>query len=129
MVKIQINKIDTNALLDSGCATSVITEKLATYIQATIDYVNPENCETPISANGSCMKVIGHTCLDVNIEGLIIPFNFSILKQITQPIILSVDFLEYTNAEIKWSKHTISFYEMVELPILEQTRVRMWYCL
>ena len=36
-----------------------------------------------------------------------------------QPLILGVDFLEYTNADIKWSKHTISFYEMVKLPILE----------
>ena len=76
MIKIQINKIDTNALLDTGCVTSVITEKLETYIKATIDYINPENCETLISANGSCMKVIGHTCLDVNIGGLIVPFNF-----------------------------------------------------
>ena len=53
MVKIQVNKINTNALLDSGCVTSVITEKLAIYTKATIDYVKPENCETLISANGS----------------------------------------------------------------------------
>ena len=58
MIKIQINKIDTNALLDSGCVTSVITEKLATYIQATIDYVDSENSETLISTNGSCSIVI-----------------------------------------------------------------------
>ena len=59
MIKIQINNIDINALLDSGSFTSVISEKLATYIQATIDYVKSGNFETLISANGSNMKVIG----------------------------------------------------------------------
>jgi len=118
MLRVQLNKFDCNALLDTGCTNSVISEKLALKVNANIIYAAPGSGETLISANGGGMTVIGHTCIDINAGGLIIPFNFAVLKYISQSLIFGMDFLEYTNANMCWSQHTISFFGMVVLPVL-----------
>jgi len=62
-------------------------------------------------ADGQPMKVCGTILLSINIQGLIVPFTFHVLERLTHSLILGINFLSQTKANIDMATRTVTFYD------------------
>ena len=49
--------------------------------------------------------------LSVNIQGLIVPFMFHVLEHLTHNLILGINFLTHTKANIDMASRSVTFYD------------------
>ena len=57
------------------------------------------------------MANLGTTELNVSIQGLIIPFTFIVFDNLAHRVILGVDFLQHSQADLCFQRKLISFYD------------------
>jgi len=57
------------------------------------------------------MKICGTILLSITIQGLIIPFTFHVLERLTHNLILGINFLSQTKANIDMATQTVTFYD------------------
>jgi len=81
--------------------------------------VMPALCNKNLfTADGQPMKVCGTISLSINIKGLIVPLTFHVLERLTHNLILGINFLSQTKANIDLATRTVTFYdELVGLDI------------
>jgi hypothetical protein len=64
-----------------------------------------------ISAGGNPMSVIGKILLPIKLNGLSIPFEFSVIENVTHDCIIGMPFLAHSKANIDLSNHRVTFYD------------------
>ena len=68
--------------------------------------------------------MVGKCLLSVKLGGLTVPFQFLIIRQLSQDLVIGIDFLNYTRAVVNCSESIVSFYDdMVELPVLSKGKM------
>jgi len=96
-------------LLDTGAHSSCLSLSLVRALRLQKD-VMPAICNKNLfTADGQPMKVCGTILLSINIKGLIVPFTFHVLERLTHHLILGIDFLSQTKADIDMATRTVTF--------------------
>ena len=110
-------------MLDTGCGTSVVSERLIRKLGLKILPVDEGQATSLIAANGNVLPVIGKQLLTLKIGGMSIPYEFLIVSKLTQDLILGIDFLTDTKAVIYCSDNTVCFfYDMISVNMLHKCK-------
>jgi len=120
-IHIKICNCFVNALVDTGCSTSVLSEKLLHRIHIPLQKLDPGDPNFLFGANGTRIPIVGKTSLPIKLHGLTVPYQFLVAKTLTHEILLGNDFLRETKALINYSDSSITFYDnMVEMKLLHR---------
>ena len=107
------------ALVDTGAGSSVISERLIRKLGMKIKPLDKNDLSVLSTADGNLIKVKGKVCLSIKLNGLTVPYDFLVVPAITEDLILGIDFLSHTKAEINCSDRTVTFFnDMVSVNIL-----------
>ena len=122
VVEIKIFNHFVHALIDTGSCKSVVSEQLIKELGVKINKGSKlSNFLT--TADGSPMKVLGTAMLNVRISNLSVPYEFLVVSRIQQDMIMGLDFLKYTRAQINCSDNTVTFYDdMIATDLLRHQR-------
>ena len=108
------------ALVDTGATNSIVTIKLVGALRLRMDPPSDSHPKSFIAADNRPIKILGTVSLPVKLNGLTVPFDFFVLDDLSQEIILGMDFLTATQAKIDCTNRTISFYDdMIVLNTIE----------
>lgn len=86
-----INEVATKCLIDSGAASSFISERYANELGLKFDKV--KNKKNWIAANGSPLEILGQVELNIKIGKTNCPDTFIIARNLTQDVIIGTDIL------------------------------------
>ena len=64
-----------------------------------------------MSANGGKLTILGKASVSVKIRGLIIPFEFYVIRGLNHHLILGIDFLVYSKAQIDYQGQSVTFFD------------------
>ena len=85
--------------------------------------IDPGEDQILFAANGGRIRVVGKVSLTIKVGGLNIPYDFLVVNQLTQNLILGINFLQFSRALINLDKQIVTFYDhLVEVNILSKTR-------
>jgi hypothetical protein len=111
------------ALLDTGCGTSVVSERLVQKLRLPIEPIGVGESSVLYGAGGHTIHVLGKTEISLKLGGITVPFDFRVARPLTQDLILGIDFLEGTRAVIDCSDKTVTFFEnMTSVNLLDNKR-------
>jgi len=108
-IKVKIFDHFVVALIDSGSGLSVISERLVRKLRLKIENLDRGQNSILIAANGSPINVKGKVSICIKLGGLSVPFDCLVVENLSQNLILGVDFLESTKALINWEERTVTF--------------------
>ena len=108
-IHVKIFNTFVKALIDTGCSTSVLSEKLIQQLRVMPQQLEVGNPKFLIGANGSKIPIIGKSSLSIKIGGFSVPFEFLVAKFLTHDLLLGNDFLQETKALINYSDNSITF--------------------
>ena len=78
------------------------------------------------AANGNEIRVTGKVSITVKMGGLCVPYDFLVVEDLSQNLILGVDFFQSTKALINYADKTVTFFDdLVELNILSRKRISL----
>jgi gag-polyprotein putative aspartyl protease len=106
-----VNHKPVQALCDTGCAASCISEEYAKKMKLIIS--PPPDSIRLISANNSPIENVGSVDVELCIQGLYVPFTFCVLRSLSHAIILGCDFFRETQAVISYGTRSISLYDQL----------------
>ena len=81
------------ALLDSGASRSIVSHKFVQRFKLNISPLTTGDALVLKTANGEPMNVLGKITLDIKINGLITPYEFYVLQNISHDLIVGLDHL------------------------------------
>ena len=120
-IKIKIFNYFVNALIDTGCSTSVTSEQLIKKLQIPIQRLEKGDPRFLFGANNSRITIVGKTPISIKLNGLTVPFDFLIAKDLSHDILLGNDFLKDTRALIDYSNSSVTFFDhLVEMKLLNK---------
>src|SRR2546425_1719072 len=120
-VQVKIFNHFVTALIDTGCMQSVLSERLLQRLRLFPDKLEVGDTQCLFGANGSRIQIIGKIVISIKLNGLTIPYDFLVAKQLTHDLILGHDFLTETKALINYSDNSITFFEnLVELKLFKK---------
>jgi hypothetical protein len=128
-VRIKIFNYFQVALLDTGCGTSVVSERLVRKLRLPITPIRDGESSVLFGASGHTIHVLGRTEISLKLGGLTVPFNFLVVQPLTQDLILGLDFLESTRAVINCSDRTVTFYDNITAINLLDNKRKIVACL
>ena len=97
------------SLIDTGATRSVISENFAVNMGINIFEEIGDERNILTSATGHMLNILGKAEITIKIEGMILAYTFLVVEQLSQNIILGLDFLEHYKAKIDYSKGVITF--------------------
>jgi len=101
----------------------VLSEQFARKLGIEILRIEKGDITVMVTADGNPIHVVGKSLLSIKLGGLTVPFEFLVVRRLSQNLILGIDFLKHTKAVINCSDKTISFYDdMVQVNILSHDR-------
>ena len=89
-VFVKVRNRNIRTLIDTGAHFSCISLALIRNLHLEKEVVPAPDHKKLFTANG---KILGTILLSVNIQGLIIPFTFYVLEQLTHKLIIGINFL------------------------------------
>src|SRR6267154_5253342 len=120
-VRVKICNNYVIGLLDSGCGMSVVANHFVKKMGWHVENLEEEDLVNLLAANGTSIKVQGKITISLKIGGLVIPFDFLVVEELRQNLILGNDFLNATKAVINYRDGTVSFYDdLVRLNFLSK---------
>ena len=66
-----------------------------------------------VSADGYSLRVVGTTTVNVDLSSGAMSYEFYVLEELSQNVILGLDFLESNGAAMDFKARTISFFDTV----------------
>jgi hypothetical protein len=110
-VPININKLETKAILDTGSTISIVSMKFFKTIQSNKQVVTSIQTVTnsAITANGSHVNFQYRADVHIKIQHLSWTFPFLVSNNLPVDVILGLDFIQYTNMNINAARRQISF--------------------
>jgi hypothetical protein len=92
------------AVLDSGAAVSIITNKLMKKIGLAIG--KPSNVFV-ITANGNRTRALGQIAVNIAIQDVSIPTELQVIESTEETLLLGTDWFTKTNAELSFGSNTV----------------------
>jgi len=105
-VFLKIKHRNIRTLIDTGVHFSCVSLSLLRALHLEKDVVPAPRDKKLFTADGQPMKVCGTILLSINIQGLIVPFTFHVLERLTHNLILGINFLSQTKANIDMATRT-----------------------
>ena len=88
-----------------------MSHKLVKRLQLRPKQPSADEPEFLLAASGAKMPNIGTVEVDVFIQGLVIPFSFCVLNNLTHDCIFGMDFLTSSGAEINLAQQSLTLYD------------------
>ena len=110
-VLLKVKHKTVRTLIDTGAHFSCVSLSLLKRLHLESDVVPAADYKKLYTADGKAMKVFGTILLSVNIQGLIVPFTFHVLEHLTHNLILGINFLSHTKANIDMASRSVTFYD------------------
>ena len=108
LISLQINSNKILALIDTGASISVISQQFAERLKLSVKAAPQAYL---IDAGNQVLQTCGIAEISVNLNGLIIPFTFTVIPTLCNEVILGVDFLTETQAIIDMPAKAVAFYD------------------
>src|SRR5207247_5145179 len=89
------------ALLDTGCGTSIISHKFLRKNNLQMTNLKRGQNYVLFAANGSKLRVLGQTTILLNLGGMNVSFDFLVVDNLNQDLILGIDF---------WNTQKLKFF-------------------
>ena len=105
---VTVNQIPVRALIDTGSCVSLIKRSFADKLKLPMSKVNSRQFQ---SASGSCFGTTGPVDLNVNINGLTVPYCFYIAETLPFACIIGCDFLEHAKGHVDLSRRLLTLYD------------------
>lgn len=122
-VHVVCNGFRTKAVVDSGAAVSIVSER---FIKQVCSSVRKYGDDTPLqirSANGGLEEACGSTTLRIRIGGRQVTWRFHVMKSLPVPILLGVDFLKGQRAILDFDEGTLGLRALGSwVPVLLETK-------
>jgi hypothetical protein len=120
-VFITANFQKVRALVDTGASRSCISSSLVQKLKLKYNPIKTGDARVLFSVDNSAIKTEGTVDIDLKIQGLVIPFEFTVMRNVTCGLIIGLDLLNACQAKIDLEDKTVTFCDLVALP-LETTR-------
>lgn len=99
------------ALLDTGAHFSIVSEKFFKRLNLPLRRLEKTDIRRLCLADGKPVDILGKVDIAIKINGLAIPFECRVLPNIAYDLILGLDFMETTNAQIDFKQKLVTFYD------------------
>jgi len=104
--------------LDSGAVSSFISLRLLRLLGYKLSDLTPA-AENFVLADQSTFKILGTIDLDIRLNGLVVPFTFTVAQQLVDNCIIGADFLKFAGAQIDFIDEVVHLFEgLITLPLL-----------
>src|SRR5437867_12682635 len=111
------------ALIDTGCGTSIISHKFLRKNKLQMNNLRQGQNYMLFAANGSKIRVLGQTTILLNLGGMNVSFDFLVVENLNQDMILGIDFLEQTRAKIICAERKVIFYDdLIQVNIINNQK-------
>ena len=107
LILLQIAGRKQISLIDTGASVSAISHKLVEKLN--IPMLAASRTQL-LSAGSQVLPTLGRVEVTINLNGLLVPFEFIVIPQLCNDVILGMDFLNTTQALINVSASTVQFY-------------------
>ena len=116
-ITIKIGHKSISTLLDTGSG-STMNERVARELRLTINPSCKGDSRRLLTASGTLLYVVKSCDLNINISGLIVPYNVLIVRNLQESLILGSDFLSKNDVIIDYRLKTVSIADdLVRLPL------------
>ena len=104
------------ALLDTGASLSAVSEAFAKRLKLPIKSLPALYL---ISADNQILPTLGYVDININLQGLHVPFEFIVIPGLCNDVILGMNFMSQSRAIINTNRNSVSFYDdLLVLPLL-----------
>ncbi|MES9881971.1 MAG: reverse transcriptase domain-containing protein, partial [Sedimenticola sp.] len=111
-VKLYLERLSISALVDTGASVSILNYKAykrsKVFKKAPLQNTTIHNIK---GVNGVKSSVLGKVEISVKIANVLIPHEFLVVKDIQYELILGIDFMKSTKAEISFNDGYFSIYD------------------
>ena len=108
LISVQINNRKMLALVDTGASISAISQRCAERLNLSVRMTEQAYL---IDAGNRVLQTSGSAEMSVKLDGLIVPFVFTVIPTLCNDVILGADFLTETRAVISMPAQSIAFYD------------------
>src|SRR5688572_10146102 len=116
---VRIGKNPVVAVLDSGAAVSIITNKLRKKLELTINGLSKV---VVITANGVKQRVFGQIdYVPIGIQNLLVPMKLQVIESSEETLLLGTDFFEKTQAQWNFADKTLGLFYNGDQTIVQTT--------
>ena len=98
------------ALVDTGATYSCVSLSLVNKLRLRKFIKRPDNGRKLFTADGNSLNVLGVLEMSIDINELRIPFPFYVIRNLHHDMLLGLDLLTNTQAQIDLSNNVVSFY-------------------
>jgi gag-polyprotein putative aspartyl protease len=102
-------------LVDSGASKSCLSEAFFKSMRVTLQPIDKRYGNEPthlvIADSQHSLLIIGTTYVNVKISGYVIHTNFYVVRDLSQPVILGMNFLSQTNANIRIGDKVLDLFD------------------
>ena len=110
-------------MLDSGSVTSLVSVSLLRSLGYKLTDISPASQEF-VLADQTPFKILGTIDLDVSLNGLMVPFTFTVAQHLVDSCIIGANFLKYAGAQLDFVDDVVHFFDdLVALPLLSGSSV------
>ena len=129
-VTVKLQGRQVQCLVDTGASRSVISQKLLKLLNISELKLQNQNTVTLMAANNVEMESLGTIELDIDIQDLVIPHAFNVLRKLTHSCILGMDFLNANSGTIYCSHGALTLHDgLVTLTMAPKTDRSTLLCL
>jgi len=104
---VTVNHKNVLALIDTGANRTVASENWRRQVGEKLIPLDAGEVRCLYAADGRRVQISGKIQCNFNISGLTIPFTVLIVPNLTQKLIIGQDMLQFTKANIDYSKNTV----------------------
>jgi hypothetical protein len=105
------------ALIDTGASRSCVSSKFVKQLKLKTKPIKTGDARVLFSADNNAIKTEGTVDIDLKIQGLVIPFEFTVIQNLSQKLIIGLDLLNASQAKIYLEDKTVTFCDLVALPL------------
>jgi len=116
----QINNRTLRILIDTGAFCNCISQKyFSTRLSRSTPLTPKGGNEHFTTANNAPLSVLGSVTLGVKLGGRIIPAKFYVVENLSQNVILGIQFLQVNNAVLDYTRKRLSIHNgAIHTPLL-----------
>lgn len=110
-VLVQIARFKILALIDTGAYYSIVSEQFFKRLALPLRRLETNEYQKLCLADGKPVDLLGKVEITIKINGLSIPFECRVLPNLAYDLILGLDFLESTKAQIDFKERILTLYD------------------
>jgi hypothetical protein len=103
--------------VDTGACRSCVSSDFVKQLKLKAKPLKTGDARILFAANNNAIKTEGTVEIDLKIQGLVIPFEFTVIHNLSQKLIIGLDLLNASQAKIDLEDHTVTLCDLVALPL------------